>query len=275
MTWNGKLGNDLVAEGQATPKPPGVYKIVGQSPPRFDVPAKVFGKLDYVTDIKVPGMLHGRMIRPPVAGAVPVAVDENSTHDIPGVRVVHDKGFIGIVADREWDAVQAAERLAVKWSKPPPPFPEMTALYDHIRAAPVVKGEAPVCRRDRAGFRARGADCRSGIRVAVPIACQHGSGLRRRRRAGRWRDVVDGLAEAAFRTRRSRSCVGPASGQGARDLGPGSGLLWSQRRRRCRDGCGAAFKGDRPAGARPGHALRGAWLGPQRAGFDPPRPRGA
>src|SRR6516165_2771500 len=51
MKWNGKLGNDLVAEGQAQPKPPNAYKIVGQSPPRFDVPAKVFGKLDYVTDI--------------------------------------------------------------------------------------------------------------------------------------------------------------------------------------------------------------------------------
>ena len=119
MSWNGKFGNDLVAEGKAKPKPPSAYKIVGQSLPRFDVPAKVFGKLDYVTDIKVPGMLHGRMIRPPVAGAVPVAVDESSTHDIPGVRIVHDKGFVGIVADCEWDAVQAAERLAVKWSEAP------------------------------------------------------------------------------------------------------------------------------------------------------------
>jgi CO/xanthine dehydrogenase Mo-binding subunit len=111
MKWNGKLGNDLVAEGQAKPKPPAAYKIVGQSPTRFDVPAKVFGKLDYVTDVKVPGMLHGRMIRPPVAGAVPVAVDDGSVNDIPGIRVVRDKGFIGIVAEREWDAVQAAERL--------------------------------------------------------------------------------------------------------------------------------------------------------------------
>ena len=101
MKWNGKLGNDLVAEGQAKPKPPAAYKIVGQSPPRFDVPAKVFGTLDYVTDIKVPGMLHGRMLRPPVAGAVPIAVDEGSVRDIPGVRVVHEKGFLGVVVKRE------------------------------------------------------------------------------------------------------------------------------------------------------------------------------
>src|SRR5438094_1354967 len=75
MKWNGKLGNDLVAEGQAKPKPPAAYKIVGTSPPRFDVSAKVFGTLDYVTDVEVPRMLHGRMIRPPVAGAVPPAIE--------------------------------------------------------------------------------------------------------------------------------------------------------------------------------------------------------
>jgi nicotinate dehydrogenase subunit B len=144
MKWNGKLGNDLVAEGQAKPKPPSTYRIVGQSPLRFDVPAKVFGRLDYVTDVKVPGMLHGRMIRPPVAGAVPVAVDEASIRDIPGVRVVHDQGFLGAVGEREWNAVQAAERLQVTWSDATPPFPENSALYDHIREAPVVKREVPV-----------------------------------------------------------------------------------------------------------------------------------
>ena len=144
MTWNGKIGNDLVAEGRAKSKPPSAYKIVGQSPPRFDVAAKVFGKLDYVTDTKVPGMLHGRMIRPPVAGALPVAVDDGSVRDLPGVRVIRDKGFIAVVAEREWDAVQAAERLHVTWSEAMPPFPEMAALYDHIRQAPVVKREVPV-----------------------------------------------------------------------------------------------------------------------------------
>src|SRR6516162_3761539 len=144
LKWNGKLGNDLVAEGQAKAKPPSCYNIVGQSSPRFDVPAQVFGKLDYVTDVKMPGMLHARMTRPPVAGAVPVAVDESAVRDIPGVRVVRDKGFLGIVAEREWDAVQAAERLRVTWSEVTPPFPENSALYQHIRQAPVVKREVPV-----------------------------------------------------------------------------------------------------------------------------------
>src|SRR6516165_3496452 len=89
-------------------------------------------------------MLHGRMIRPPVAGAVPIAVDEGSVRDIPGVRVVRDKGFLGIVAEREWDTVQAAERLKVIWSEAAPPFSGNSALYDHIRQAPVVKREVPI-----------------------------------------------------------------------------------------------------------------------------------
>jgi len=75
---------------------------------------------------------------------VPVAVDESSVRDIPRVRVVRDKGFIGILAEREWDAVQAAERLQVTWSEAAPPFPENAALYQHIRQAPVLKREVPL-----------------------------------------------------------------------------------------------------------------------------------
>jgi nicotinate dehydrogenase subunit B len=68
--------------------------LKGQGSTAFRRPGQVFGKLDHVTDIKVPSMLHGRLIRPPVAGAMTVAVDETSVDDIP-VRVVHDKGFLG------------------------------------------------------------------------------------------------------------------------------------------------------------------------------------
>jgi nicotinate dehydrogenase subunit B len=144
LKWNGKLGNDLVATGEAKPKPSSSYKVVGQSFPRFDIPDKVFGRMDFVTDVRQPGMVHGRMIRPPIAGAVPVAVDESSVKDIPGARVVWDKGFLGIVADKEWDAVQAAQRLAVTWSEAKPPFPAADALYDHLRQAPVVKRQVEV-----------------------------------------------------------------------------------------------------------------------------------
>jgi len=85
----------------------------------------------------------GRTILPLVAGAVPVAVDEGSVRDIPGVQIVRDKGFLGIFAAREWDAVQAAERIAVTWSEAAPPLHENAVLYQHIRQAPVVKREVP------------------------------------------------------------------------------------------------------------------------------------
>jgi nicotinate dehydrogenase subunit B len=144
LDWNGKLGNELVASGKAKPKRPDQYKVVGQSIPRTDIAEKVFARLDYVTDVKVVGMLHGRMIRPPVAGAVPVAVDERSVGEIPGVRVIWKQGYLGLVAEKEWNAIRAAEQLAVTWSKPAPPFPDQDALYDHLRKAPVRHRDVPV-----------------------------------------------------------------------------------------------------------------------------------
>ena len=95
---------------------PSEHKIVGQPIKREDVAPKVFCQEDFCTDIKVPGMMHGRMIRPAVAGAVPVKVDDSAIKDIPGAKVVWDKGFLGVVADKEWDAIQAAEKLKVEWS---------------------------------------------------------------------------------------------------------------------------------------------------------------
>jgi nicotinate dehydrogenase subunit B len=144
MSWNGTLGNDLVATGQAKPKRPDQYKIVGRSIPRDDVRRKVFAQLDYVTDVTLPGMLHGRMIRPPAAGAQPVDVDESSVRDIPSLRVIRQQGFLAVVAAKEWDAIRAAERLKVTWSQSAAPFPDQGALYDHIRQAPVTTRKVEV-----------------------------------------------------------------------------------------------------------------------------------
>jgi nicotinate dehydrogenase subunit B len=141
LAWNGKIGNPLYALGKARPKDPKDYKIVGQPIKRPDIAPKVFAQQDFCTDIKVPGMVHGRMIRPAVAGAVPVKLDESSIKDIPGARVVWNQGFLGVVADKEWDAIKAARDLKVTWSNPTPPFPDQASLYDHIRKAPVRKSE--------------------------------------------------------------------------------------------------------------------------------------
>jgi nicotinate dehydrogenase subunit B len=139
LDWNKKYGNPLYAPGKAKPKDPKDHKIVGKPIKREDVAPKVFAQQDFCTDVKVPGMLHGRMIRPAVAGAVPVNVDEASIKDIPGVQVVRQEGFLGVVAPKEWDAIRAAEKLKVEWSQVAPPFPDQNTLYDHIRKAAVRK----------------------------------------------------------------------------------------------------------------------------------------
>jgi nicotinate dehydrogenase subunit B len=141
LDWNGKYGNPLYAPGKAKPKDPKDYTVVGKPIPRDDIAPKVFAQADFAMDVRVPGMVHGRMIRPAIAGAVPVQVDESSIKDIPSAKVVWDKGFLGVVADKEWDAIKAARLLKVEWSDASPPFPDQAALYDHIRQAPTRKRE--------------------------------------------------------------------------------------------------------------------------------------
>jgi CO/xanthine dehydrogenase Mo-binding subunit len=97
-------------------KDPTTYLIVGKPLPRPDVPAKVSGRHVFVHDLAVDGMLHGRAIRPPSVGAKLLEVDAASIKDIPGARVVRIESFLGVVADDEWDAVQAARLLKARWS---------------------------------------------------------------------------------------------------------------------------------------------------------------
>ena len=118
-----EYGNPLYAPGKAKPKDPKDYTVVGQPLPRDDIAPKVFSQADFCTDIGVPGMVHGRMIRPAVAGAVPVKVDESSIKDISFAKVVWDKGFLGVVADKEWHAIKAVQQLKVEWSDARPAIP--------------------------------------------------------------------------------------------------------------------------------------------------------
>jgi nicotinate dehydrogenase subunit B len=122
----------------------GSYSIVGQSMPRVDLPAKATGELVYVHDVRVPGMLHGRVVRPPYAGvdAGPfvgtslIAVDEASVRAIPGlVAVVRIGDFVGVVAEREENAVKAARQLKVSW-KPTPTLADLADIATALRANP-------------------------------------------------------------------------------------------------------------------------------------------
>jgi len=120
------------------------YSIVGQSVPRVDLPAKAAGELVYVHDVRVPGMLHGRVVRPPYAGVDAgdfvgtslIAVDETSVRHIPGmVAVVRIGDFIGVVAEREENAIKAASQLKVSW-KPTPTLPDLGDIETALRANP-------------------------------------------------------------------------------------------------------------------------------------------
>ncbi|MFL6931144.1 MAG: molybdopterin cofactor-binding domain-containing protein, partial [Xanthobacteraceae bacterium] len=139
LDWNKQIGNLLYAPGKAKPKDFKDHKIVGKPLPRADIAPKVFCTEDFCTDVRVPGTMHGRMIRPPVAGSVPAKVDEASIKDIPGAKVVREQGFLGVVAEKEWDAIQAAQKLKVEWTEVKPPFPTTAEIYDHIRKADVRK----------------------------------------------------------------------------------------------------------------------------------------
>jgi nicotinate dehydrogenase subunit B len=137
LNWNKQIGNQLYAPGRAQAKPASAHRIVGQPIRRDDVAPKVFCQQDFCTDIKVPGMVHARVIRPTSAGSVPLAVDAGSVRDIPNVQIVRKEAFLAVVADSEWDAVKAMRQLSVTWSTASPPFPDQAALFDHIRNAPV------------------------------------------------------------------------------------------------------------------------------------------
>jgi nicotinate dehydrogenase subunit B len=100
-------------------KNPKDYKIVGKSIPRVDLPEKFTGEFVYSQDASVPGMLHGRVVRPATSLSAPASVDESSIKNIPGViKVVREGTFVGVVADTEWGAIQAGRALKVTWSEP-------------------------------------------------------------------------------------------------------------------------------------------------------------
>ena len=112
-------------------------KIVGQSPRRFDIPGKVDGSVKWAVGVKLPGMLHARNVKPPVAGAKLISIDESSVRSLPGfVKVVSKGNYVAVVCEREEQAIRAARVLKANWQKPlVAPFPPSTDLFRYMRAA--------------------------------------------------------------------------------------------------------------------------------------------
>ena len=131
----------LKLDKQAPLKDPTTYTVVGKSIARDDIPPKVTGQFIYVQDFKVPGMLHGRVLRPPAMGASLLGVDENSIKDIPGVvKVVRQNNFLAVVSESEWGAIRAAQQLKASWSNWDG-LPEQTKLWEYVRATKVNKDD--------------------------------------------------------------------------------------------------------------------------------------
>jgi nicotinate dehydrogenase subunit B len=127
--------------GQPGTKPVGSYTLVGTNPgpPRIDIPAKVAGTYTYVHNIRVPGMLHGRLVRPRGQGAYGdgtnpqvISVDASSISHVPGAKVIQKGNFIGVVAPIEYNAIQAAAQLKVTWA-PQPAIPGVGNLWSQMR----------------------------------------------------------------------------------------------------------------------------------------------
>ena len=117
-------------------KPPETYRVVGVSAGRTDLEAKLTGRPSFVQDVRLPGMLHGRVVYPPGPGARLRGLDENSVAGVPGlVRVVWQGSFVGVVAEREEQAVRAARELRVTWQAGEA-LPDMAGLYQTLRAQP-------------------------------------------------------------------------------------------------------------------------------------------
>ncbi|HZM95751.1 MAG TPA: molybdopterin cofactor-binding domain-containing protein [Vicinamibacterales bacterium] len=127
---------NLQLDKAAERKHPREWTILGTPVPRVDMRDMVAGQFEFVHNVKVPGMLHGRVVRPPEVGATVGSVDEGSIRDLPGiVKVVVKGNFVGVVAQKPWQAIQAAERLKVNWN-PGTALQPYADLYATLRRQP-------------------------------------------------------------------------------------------------------------------------------------------
>ncbi len=127
---------NLEVTGDAPLKDSKNYSIVGTSTRREDIPGKVAGQPSFIQDLRLPGMLHGRLVRPPSPAAEFISMDESSVAGIPGlVKIVQRGNFIGVVAEREEQAMLAAQQLKVEWREKAS-MPSMQDLYTSLRSMP-------------------------------------------------------------------------------------------------------------------------------------------
>jgi nicotinate dehydrogenase subunit B len=131
--------------GVAKVKPVQELKYVGQALARYDIPAKVDGSQKWAVDVKLPGMVHARNVKPPTAGATLVSIDESSVRNLPGfVKVVSKGNYVAVICEREEQAVNAARLLKCNWQKAATaPFPTSEELFTYMRSATPTSAQRP------------------------------------------------------------------------------------------------------------------------------------
>jgi CO/xanthine dehydrogenase Mo-binding subunit len=148
ITLTGKDINSVT--GKAKTKLVPELKYTGQSPQRDDIPAKVDGSLKWAVDVKLPGMVHARNVKPPFACGKLTGIDESSVKDVPGFIKVMSKGnYVAVVCEREEQAIRAARQLKTTWEKPATaPFPSSEDLFKYMRTTAVTSPSKPVVAGD-------------------------------------------------------------------------------------------------------------------------------
>jgi CO/xanthine dehydrogenase Mo-binding subunit len=116
LSYGELVASDMLhvqAQAKSTLKDPATFKIMGQPVPRVDIPAKVTGGAAYVQDMRLPGMLHARIVRPPGYGAELAACDTSAVEKMPDVvKVIRDGNFLAVVGSKEFQTVKAMKALA-------------------------------------------------------------------------------------------------------------------------------------------------------------------
>jgi CO/xanthine dehydrogenase Mo-binding subunit len=163
-----------IQPGQAPAKPVSQYTLVGTRVPRIDIPGIVTGSGVYIQNIRVPGMLHGRIVRPRGQalfgfGAPIVSVDESSISHIPDVKIVRRNNFLGVVAPHEYDAIQAAAQLKVKWADAPAALPGDGNEFKGMRALDAA-GKTVMTRVDLGGVSLNQGDVDAALASAAHVA---------------------------------------------------------------------------------------------------------
>jgi CO/xanthine dehydrogenase Mo-binding subunit len=127
---------DITVNSTAKRRSPNQWNVLGKPVPSMDRVALMTGRFEFVHNVHVAGMVHGRVVRPPETGATVVHVDEKSVDQIPGLlKVVVRNNFVGVVAEKQWQAAQAAKNLKVTW-KPGPGLPAQQDFCNYMQKQP-------------------------------------------------------------------------------------------------------------------------------------------